>query len=415
MRIADISSSHSMVNSLTNLKSTQNLLSNELITGKRINNLQDNSSLAQKLLNSQVTREKLIQQNNNITLCDNIASASVDSLKYIDDELDLATTVSESAMSVTASDSDAISAYAGQIDDILNEVLSMANTKYGDDYLFAGDASGASTKPYAYKEPAISEKLTAAIDAAKAATSDGTTFDTNTATAAATIQTQFDEALSSVNAKNADGSFVYGGEFTADSSGNYTFSGTATPETKAICDSLNSIKTLQSTVSSGGSVGDTITKATSASDKMADFGKYVYNGSSGNGREIKVADGVEMSPFADEEGRAAILDTLNSLVDLRNAIASADKDTISAATEKLSIAQDTVVDATSDISTTQSRLSLIANRNAAQYTNLDDAEEAATNVSEEETTVKLLAAQQAYSAALQGTSLLLGQSLLDYL
>lgn len=415
MRIADVSSSYSMLNSLTNLKSTQNLLSNELITGKKINALQDDSSLAQTLLNSQVTREKLIQQNNNITLCDNIASATVDSLKYIDDELDLATTVSESATSVTQSDSDAISAYAGQIDDIINEILSMANQKYGDDYLFAGDASGSSTKPYSYKGPAYSDKLTAAVDAAKAATSDGKTFDTDTAAAAATIQTQLTSALGDANAKNASGNFVYGGEFATDAEGKYVFGGTATAETDAICAALNSISTLQSTVASGGSVGDTISNATSAAKAANGYGEFVYSGASGNGREIKVADGVEMSPFADEDGRKAILDTLNSLVNLRNSIASADKDAISDATEKLSIAQDAIVDSQSEVSTTQSRLDLLAARNAAHYGNLDDAEEMATNASEEETTVKLLAAQQAYSAALQGASLLMGKSLLDYL
>jgi len=414
MRIADVSSSYTMINGLTDLKYSQNELSQELISGKSVETLEDDSSLAQTLLNSQVTREKLIQQNTNITLCDGIASASIDSLDYIDDELDLATTVSESALSVTEDDSTSISDYADKIDDIINEVLSAANTKYGDDYLFAGDASGSSTAPYSYTSP-MSDELKSALSTAAAATSDGTTYDTDTATAAAAIQTQIDSALAEVNATDSDGNTTYDGTFSYDStSGSYVFSGTATDATDAICDSLNDMTALQSAVSSGGSVGTTISDLTTSSETVSDYGKYVYSGS-GDGREIQVSDGVELSPFADATTNAAILSTLNALVDLKNAIASADTDAIKTATEAVSVAQDSIVDASSDLSTTQSRLSLLSDRNSSTYTTLDDAEETATNASEEETTVKLLAAQQAYSAALQGTSLLLEQSILDYL
>ena len=144
------------------------------------------------------------------------------------------------------------------------------------------------------------------------------------------------------------------------------------------------------------------------------YGQYIYSGS-GDGREIQVSDGVSVSPFTDSAGTQAILDTLNALVALRDAITAGDTDAISAASDTLSTAQDEITDASSDLGTTQARLELIDTRNSTTYTNLDDAEEYATNSSEEEETVKLLAAQNAYSAALQGTSLLMQQTILDYL
>jgi flagellar hook-associated protein 3 FlgL len=416
MRVSDVSNAYTMINCLSGLKSTQNQLSEELTSGKSVENLEDDSSLANSLLNSQVNREKLIQQNTNISLCDNIASAGVDSLGYIDKELDLATSVSEAAQTAasSASTSSSTSDYTTQIDSIIGEVLSMGNTKYGDDYIFAGDASGSSTAPYSYTSP-MSDELSSAISTAKAATSSGTTYDTDTATAAASIQTQIDSALAEVNATDSSGNTTYGGTFSYDSTtSSYVFSGTATDATKAICTALDDMTALQSTVSSGGSVGTTISALSTASTTVSSYGKYVYSGS-GDGRQIKVSDGVELSPFAGSTGNDAILTSLNNLVALRNAIAGGDTDTIATATENISVAQDAVVDASSDLSTTQSRLSLLSERNSSTYTNLDDAEETSTNASEEETTVKLLAAQQAYSAALQGTSLLLSKSLLDYL
>jgi flagellin-like hook-associated protein FlgL len=54
-------------------------------------------------------------------------------------------------------------------------------------------------------------------------------------------------------------------------------------------------------------------------------------------------------------------------------------------------------------------------RNTDNYTNLNNAEETATNSDENEVTTKLLAAQNAYSAALQCTSTILSKSLLDYM
>jgi flagellar hook-associated protein 3 FlgL len=142
--------------------------------------------------------------------------------------------------------------------------------------------------------------------------------------------------------------------------------------------------------------------------------QYVYNGS-GEGRQIEVASGVTVSPFTSDDQNQQILNALNSLLSLKNAITSGDADAVATAADSLQSAQDGITEASSDLGTTQSRLDLIEARNANLYTNLDNAEESATNSDENEVTVKLLAAQNAYSASLQGTAMLLRTSLLDYM
>ncbi len=143
-------------------------------------------------------------------------------------------------------------------------------------------------------------------------------------------------------------------------------------------------------------------------------GQYVYNGS-GTARSYEVSDGASVSPYNTDSGNQAILDTLNSLVALRDAIQSGDSDDLSVATDALENANDAIVDASADLGMVQFRLGVLDSRNAAKYSVLDTADDNATKADENETTVKLLAAQNAYSAALQSAAKILDMSLLDYI
>jgi flagellar hook-associated protein 3 FlgL len=293
MRISDVSSAYSLTSSLQNYANKEADLTTELTTGKAVDELQDDSSLSYKILNSQVSRESLIQYNTNAESASNIITAETDTLGTIDDEIDTALSVAESGQED--------SSYSTQIDKIIKEITSLANTTYGGEYLFAGTASGSSTAPYT---------------------------------------------------------------LTYDSSNNIT--------------------------------------------------GVTYNGS-GDGREISVSDGVTVNSFATKSDNQNIVSVITSLVSLRNAISSGDSDAINTASDSLSDAQDALTDVSSTLSSTQARIQLIETRNSNDYSLLDDSEESATNADENETTTQLLAAQNAYSAALQCTSIILDESLLDYM
>jgi len=291
MRISDVSSTYSISQQLQQLKNQEAKLQAQLVSGKSVSTLQDDSDAANTLLVSQSEREKLVQLNNNSSIANNISQAGINALDHIQDVNDLAMSLAESASE------DSSSVTAASVDSLIEDVLSTANTKYGDDYLFAGTASGSSTAPFSL---------------------DQTT------------------------------------------------------------------------------------------------GLYVYNGS-GDGRSFEVSGGVSVSPFTSDSENQAILDTLNSLVSLRDGISANDSDAISTATESLQTADDSLLDASGDLGMVQYRLELLDARNAAKYSVYDDAEETATNADENETTVMLLAAQNAYSAALQSAAKILDNTILDYI
>jgi flagellar hook-associated protein 3 FlgL len=274
---------------LQSLKSGENKVQTELLTGKKVNTLEDDASLANTLLVSQSDRERLVQYNTNAKLSDNIAEAGVDALGHIGDENAL-------ALSIAEDDTVDGAAAATRIDAIIEDVLATANTKYGDDYLFAGSASGSGTAPFTY-------------DSAQ--------------------------------------------------------------------------------------------------------GKYVYNGS-GDGRSIEVSDGATVSPFASSDDNQAILDSLNSMLSLRNALSGDDDTAKSSAMAALQTADDNVTASQSDLSMVQYRLEILTERNSAKYSLYDTAQDTATKADENESTVKLLAYQNAYTAALQSASKIMSQTLLDY-
>ena len=289
MRISDVSTSSSLISQLQKYSNKESELSSELTSGKSISSLQDDSSVSNTVLNSQVNRDQMVQYYDNSTSADGIAESSVNALGSVSSEIELALKEAETGTSDTA--------VASSVDSIINSVLALANENYGDDYLFAGTASGSTTKPYTY---------------------DSTT------------------------------------------------------------------------------------------------GQYVYNGS-GDGRSIAVSSGDSVSPFTTDSDNQAILSTLNNLLSLKTAIASGSSDGIATASEALSSDQTVITSAASELSTTQSRITMIQTSLSNKYTVADDAEETATNADSNTVTASLLTAQNAYSAALQCTQMILSKSLLDYM
>ncbi len=291
MRISDVTSTYTISSRLMNIKSEEAQITEELLTGRKINSLQDDAAVGNSLLLSQAERERLVQYNSNSTLSNSIAQSGIDALKHIGEVNELALSIAESS---TEDDS---TTAVKNIDSLIEDVLATANTKFGDEYIFAGTASASDTAPFTYDE----------------------------------------------------------------------------------------IK-----------------------------GQYIHNGTA-EGRSIEVSDGISVSPFTGSEGTQAILDTLNSLVALRDAVADNDKDEIAAQSAALESADDAVLEASSDLGMVQYRLEIMDTRNAAKYSAYDKAESNATAADENESTVNLLATQNAYSAALQTAAKILDMSLLDYI
>jgi len=291
MRISDVSSAYTLTNQLQQIKSQQTRLQDQLLSGKTVGRLEDNPSVANTILGSQAARAKLVQQNDNSQLASNISQSGIDALGHVREVNKLALSIAET------DDASGYAMSAANLDTLIQDVMATVNSKYGDDYLFAGTASGSSTPPFSYDEESE---------------------------------------------------------------------------------------------------------------------LYVYNGS-GDGRSFEVSDGASVSPFASDGDNQAILDTLNSMLSLRNAMSDGDPDALATATDSLQNADDAVLDSSSNLGMVQYRLEIFDSRNAAKYSVYDAAEENATKADENETTVMLLASQNAYSAALQSSSMILQTSILDYI
>jgi flagellar hook-associated protein 3 FlgL len=141
--------------------------------------------------------------------------------------------------------------------------------------------------------------------------------------------------------------------------------------------------------------------------------RYVYNGNE-EGISVSVADGVEISPYADGETNQAVADFLNSMLDYKEALESGDKESVEATSTALSDAEDELTTAMSSLSMTQYRLEMVESRNSAAYTALGDEITSLRAADLNEVSVQMLNIQNAYSAALTTTSSILSTSLLDY-
>lgn len=145
MRIATSTIYDSQASSIDNLVSQQQNLGQELSSGKRLNQPSDNpTQIAQDLeLRSTIAAEN--QASSNVTN----ASAQ---LTTVDGALSTLTNIMQSARSVAVqaaagfTNSTQQQALASQVDSLLSEAVSVANTKYAGKYVFAGTA-GPTTQP----------------------------------------------------------------------------------------------------------------------------------------------------------------------------------------------------------------------------------------------------------------------------
>lgn len=142
--------------------------------------------------------------------------------------------------------------------------------------------------------------------------------------------------------------------------------------------------------------------------------RYVYNGND-SGREIAVADGVTISPYTDGDTNQSIADFLNAMLDYSDAVAAGDTAAIQDASNVVQDAEDVLVDGMSNLSMKQFRMETLESSNAAKYSALSDEVTALRAVDLNEATISMLNIQNAYSAALSTTSMVMDTTILNYI
>jgi len=138
MRVATNSTSESVISQIQRLAVRQSKLQTQVATGQRIFQPEDNPSAVGRLLGLDIERRQIAQYSRNADRALEVSQASYASmqeLKKISDRAgELAT------LGAGASSPDAYRAYAKEVNQLIEQGLQMANTRFRNDYLFAGTA-----------------------------------------------------------------------------------------------------------------------------------------------------------------------------------------------------------------------------------------------------------------------------------
>lgn len=138
MRIASNTVSDSIVRQIQRLGSQQAKLQTQVGTGQRITNPEDDPAGVARVLNLTSEQRLLAQYSRNADRAMEVSQASYSGLQQLKKVSDRATEIGTLGASVTSAD--AAKAYASELDQLIEQTLQLANSRRGNDYLYAGTA-----------------------------------------------------------------------------------------------------------------------------------------------------------------------------------------------------------------------------------------------------------------------------------
>jgi len=144
-RISDTSSSSNLALRINTQRSLISTLQERMATGKRINRPSDNPSGAQAVINLRTTQAEIEQFKPTAQTAYQKLVAADDTLNSYETMLERVRTLVSQGLSDTSTPQ-ARAALATEIDSIRGRMLSMANAKNGDEYVFGGTRQNAA--PY---------------------------------------------------------------------------------------------------------------------------------------------------------------------------------------------------------------------------------------------------------------------------
>jgi flagellar hook-associated protein 3 FlgL len=142
MRVTDSAYNSSLINQLNGLTSQQYTLQNEVTTGLRIQSASDDPGAMEDTLNDQANVASQTQYASNITTLQNRATSIYNVLQSLQTASSKAGEIATEAGNGTQTPT-ALTTSASQVNDLLNQVVALANTKDPStgEYLFGGTAS----------------------------------------------------------------------------------------------------------------------------------------------------------------------------------------------------------------------------------------------------------------------------------
>lgn len=136
MRIASHSVSDTIVRQIQQLASQQAKLQNQVGTGQRIFEPEDDPSAVSRVLNLETERRQLAQFGRNSNRALEVVQASFAGLKGLKDVSDRSGEIGTLGSGGTSRD--ALHAYAAELNQLVEQAVQLANSKLGNDFIFAG-------------------------------------------------------------------------------------------------------------------------------------------------------------------------------------------------------------------------------------------------------------------------------------
>ncbi len=138
MRVATSTVSDTIVRQIQLLSSQQSKLQNQIATGQRISQPEDDPAAVGRVLNLETEQRHITQYANNTAKALEIAQASFSGLQGIKKISDRAGELGTLGASVLGPD--AMKAYATETDQLIEQALQSANTRFNGNYIYAGTA-----------------------------------------------------------------------------------------------------------------------------------------------------------------------------------------------------------------------------------------------------------------------------------
>lgn len=138
MRVSTLSISNTVIQQIQQLGSQQSKLQVQVATGQRIFNPGDDPTAVGRVLNLESESRMLGQYERNIDRAMELSQASYSALRELKKVSDRASEIGSLGAGVTSAES--ARAYAAEVDQLIEQAVQLGNTRFRNDYLFAGTA-----------------------------------------------------------------------------------------------------------------------------------------------------------------------------------------------------------------------------------------------------------------------------------
>src|SRR5262245_10773747 len=138
MRVVNNTLSESIIRQIQELGSKQTKLQTQVATGQRIFQPEDDPTAMGRVLNLESEQRTIAQYLRNADRAFEVSQASFAGLQQIKKVSDRATEIGTLGSGLISPEG--AKAYASEVDQLIEQTLQQANTKFRNDYLFAGTA-----------------------------------------------------------------------------------------------------------------------------------------------------------------------------------------------------------------------------------------------------------------------------------